>query len=419
MRWRSRYDAASGPRRTQLHRWLPYVLGCAGGAVTIIALLHYSSDLAHSSLSYSSGDSVLSYATPSDGIRGQSGEAHLHSEYWYREFQNTLATMQGPVFWNGTTWPATIQWVGAVLNTLVVASGRSLIGAQEEHRGGGISGAHTTPSSVQSLTQKYFSDVKAYYDHEDVIQIFDAAYDDAQWVVLEWLEAIRFINQYGAYAKSFLGQADTARFAHRAHIFYNIVQDKFNDSLCGGGITWNPTLAPYKNAITNELFISSSIAMYLYYPGDNDTNPYPSSEYLNATNITLPTLPMLEAHDGSLLAAAIEAYAWFKTHNFTNAQGLIVDGFHISKNQTTCDDRNEMVYTYNQGVLLSGLRQLWEATGDTIYLTDGYAFVETVINATGWHAQSHAQAAQWAGLGRDGIMEDYCAWTKPYASEVR
>lgn len=226
--------------------------------------------------------------------------------------------------------------------------------------------------------------------------------------VLEWLEAIKFIYKYDEYAHSDLGQEDIARFAHRAHIFYNTVQDKFDTSLCGGGVTWNPTLAPYKNAITNELFVSSSIGMYLYFPGDSNPDPYPSPNYANVTNTTLPPLPTLRAHDPLLLDNAVKEYEWFKTHDFSNAQGLIVDGFHVSENQTSCDERDEMVYTYNQGVVLSGLRQLWEATGDTQYLTDGYALVSTVINATGWQAENYDQAGQWAGLGRNGIMEDYC-----------
>ena len=58
--------------------------------------------------------------------------------------------------------------------------------------------------------------------------------------------------------------------------------------------------------------------------------------------------------------------------------------------------------------MLSGLRQLWEATGDTGYLTDGYTLVDTTINATGWYARNVSSAGNWAGLGRNGIMEDYC-----------
>lgn len=360
-----------------------------------------------SALLASVGCSVATSNGSSPGIYPwQWAGPHQDAGYWFDEFQDTLATMQSPTFWNGTYWPATIQWIGAFLNTLVAASDRSLANTLEDYN----ESAHTSPTSIHAEIQKYFSDIEAYYSAEDVIQIFGAAYDDAQWVVLEWLEAINFINQYAAaYAPSSLGQADLARFAHRAHIFYNIVQNQFDTSLCGGGLTWNPALAPYKNAITNELFISSSVGMYLYYPGDDNSDPYPSSNYVNATNATLPALPPLAAHDPLLLANAVNAYAWFQTHNFTNAQGLVVDGFHVSVDQTTCDERDEMVYTYNQGVMLSGLRQLWEATGDTAYLADGYAYVETVIKATGWYARSQAvQAARWGGLGRNGVMEDYC-----------
>ncbi|RMY96673.1 hypothetical protein D0862_08460 [Hortaea werneckii] len=329
--------------------------------------------------------------------------------HWSDELTNTLDVLQSEPFWNGTYWPDTIQWIGAFLNTLVASSERSFASALKTEDAAS-SGAHSTSGSDQAVIAKYYSDIRAYFDTEDVIQIFDAAYDDAQWVVLEWLEAIRFIYQHDEDASSEPGKVDIARFAHRAHIFYNIVQDQFDTSLCDGGITWNPSLAPYKNAITNQLFLSSSIAMYLYYPGDNNMDPYPSPAYMNATNTTLPALPPLAAHDPMLLSNAIREYSWFKSHNFTNAQGIVVDGFHVSEGQTTCDERNEMVYTYNQGVLLSGLRQLWEATGDIQYLIDGYAFVETVINATGWYATSDSGegAGQWAGLGRNGIMEDYC-----------
>lgn len=291
-----------------------------------------------------------------------------------------------------------------MVNTFVIDTQRTFTTAISQYNDN--RGSQVNAAQIQADIRKYYSDIETFYTRgEDVNQIFDAAYDDAQWVVLEWLEAIKFVNQYDAYSRSSFGQKDVAEFAHRAHIFYNIVQNQFNTSLCEGGLTWNPALAPYKNAITNELFISSSIGMYLYFPGDNNSDPYPSTTY---SNRTLPPLPNLKPHDPLLLTNAKEEWAWFKSHNFTNAQGLLVDGFHISDGQTTCDERNEMVYTYNQGVMLSGLRGLWEATGDTSYLQDGYGFINTVINATGWNANGYGQAGQWAGLGRNGIMEDYC-----------
>lgn len=58
--------------------------------------------------------------------------------------------------------------------------------------------------------------------------------------------------------------------------------------------------------------------------------------------------------------------------------------------------------------MLSGLRQLWEATGDTTYLDDAYDQIWSTINATGWFSLHSSNASSWAGLGRNGIMEDYC-----------
>ncbi|EME81187.1 glycoside hydrolase family 76 protein, partial [Pseudocercospora fijiensis CIRAD86] len=313
--------------------------------------------------------------------------------------QDAIATLQS-TFFNGTYYPGTLQWINALVK------GTFTTGLATYN--GNIPGAQTTAAEIQNNIQKYYSQIEAYYGGEDTIQIFDAAYDDAQWVVLEWLEVIRFLAQYNADTQSNLGQSNIANYAHRAHIFYNIVQDKFDTSQCDGGLTWNPTLATYKNAITNELFVSSSIAMYFFFPGDSNTDPYPHPDYQAQTNNTLPPLPYLAPHDPLLLQHAEETWTWMKTHNFTNSQGLIVDGFHVSDGQSSCDERNEMVYTYNQGVMLSGLRYLWEATGDTTYLNDGYNLIDTVIRATGWSAHGYAQAGEWAGLGRNGILEDYC-----------
>ena len=282
---------------------------------------------------------------PSDGRIRQVSNPEGDSEPWFNEFHNVLSTMQS-TYWNGTYWPTVIQWTGAFLDTLLAASDQSLTDALIEHD---TVGRPNNTTSIQSEILQYSSEVDAYYSAEDTIQLFGAAYDDAQWVVLEWLDAIKLVQQDDAHARSDLGQYEIASFAHRAHIFYNIVLDQFNTSQCGGGLTWNPHLFPYKNAITNELFVSSSIGMYLYFPGDNDTDPYPSPAYTDSTDTTLPCLPPLSAHDPLLLDNAVKGYEWFKTNNFTNAQGLIVDGFHISANQTTCDERNEMVYTYNQG----------------------------------------------------------------------
>lgn len=327
--------------------------------------------------------------------------------HWIGQTQDALSTMQN-TYWNGTCWPSTIQWIGALIGTIVASSTETLVEVRKTYDDHVLEATQTSASQLKNDIHRYYSHMRKYYANEDTIQIFDAAYDDAQWVVMEWLEVIRLIDQYQEYSQPELREDDIAMYAHRAHIFYNIVQDQFNTSQCDGGLTWNPALQTYKNAITNELFVSSSIMMYLFFPGDDITDPYPHLDYYDQTNTTLPALTPLAAHDPLFLENAQKAWAWFKTHNFTNAQGLIVDGFHISPNQTSCDQRNEMVYTYNQAVMLTGLRGLWEATGDESYLDDGYTLIDAVINATGWHADAPVQASEWAGLGRNGILEDYC-----------
>lgn len=187
-------------------------------------------------------------------------------------------------------------------------------------------------------------------------------------------------------------------------------------------MVWNPKLLPYKNAITNELFIAASISMYLYFPGDDNESPF-----YNHTDRFNPKDPDSKVYSGprdaKYLKAAVEGYRWLRRSNMTNDQGLIVDGFHISgyldedNNNTRCDARDEMVYSYNQGVILTGQRGLWDATGASSYLADGHGLIQNVINATGYDLVKDrpmddlrgAKAGvlpRWHGLGRLGVMEE-------------
>lgn len=180
------------------------------------------------------------------------------------------------------------------------------------------------------------------------------AFDDILWVVLGWLEAINFVRVHSALhyppssatgaskrglrqvlgTQQWHGNYWVESFAHRARIFWELARNGWDTKLCGGGMNWNPRLEPYKNAVTNELWIAASVSMYLYFPGDNNTSPWSSTR------------------DKKYLSAAVDGYNWLMGINMTNSQGLFVDGYHISnvKNgSTVCDKRDEMVYTYNQG----------------------------------------------------------------------
>lgn len=337
------------------------------------------------------------------------------------ELHHALETMQTHFFqlWLGT-WPSAIDWTAAVMGTHLSASLYSLTRSLEYVLPGTLSSAASDEAErVENEINKYFSQSVAYYFGENAFAIRTQAYDDMLWVVLGWLESIKFIHLHNSKhyptTKDSVGEGAwygtqfEPQFAHRARIFYDLAAKGWDTTLCGGGMIWSPHLGPYKNAITNELYISASIGMYLYFPGDDNTAPFSkgSTDYKEQEKA--------EPHDLKHLRAAIEGYAWLKSSSMTNDQGLYVDGFHIrgygqngSIGTGKCDVRNEMVYTYNQGVILSGLRGLWEGTGQQAYLEDGHELIRNVIAATGWEDGRPSGSWRWSGLGRNGVLEEVC-----------
>lgn len=351
------------------------------------------------------------------------------------ELHHALQTMQDYYFaiWVGK-YTSSIDWTGAVIGTFLSASLFSLTRSLEYI----LPPASTQPSTitlqgekVENEVNKYFSQSVAYYFGENAMDIRFQAFDDMLWVVLGWLESVRFINMHsnahynGPNSQdewgggAWYGNQFVPSFAHRAHIFYDLASQGWDTKLCGGGMNWNPRLTPYKNAITNELYISASVAMYLYFPGDRNPSPYITTagddDGVRAEPGETKKADITRPHDPVYLSNAVRAYDWLKNSNMTNEKGLYVDGFHITgwlPNGTIgtgkCDERNEMVYTYNQGVILSGLRGLWEGTGNIDYLADGHKLVRNVIKATGWKSATSPHNPEWSGLGRNGILEEIC-----------
>ncbi|KAG9247812.1 hypothetical protein BJ878DRAFT_414150 [Calycina marina] len=317
--------------------------------------------------------------------------------------------------WQGL-WPTSIDWTSAIIGTYIAAALSTLSEYSE-----GLNNA----DYIENLIDKYFSQLVGGYFGQDVFALRQEAYDDMLWVVLEYLEALKFIfahstSQYKSSGGQFLwhGAQYIPAFAHRARIFWDLASAGWDTKLCDGGMIWSPYLEPYKNAITNELYISASISMYLYFPGDENASPFGfdtlSSGY-----------PPASPRDPKYLAAAVEGYKWLTASNMTDYLGLYVDGYHVSNwsnnlppNSTKplrCDARNEMVYTYNQGVILSGQRGLYESTGAFSYIHDGHQLVQNVIAATGWNLATNTASQdmesklyKWRGLGRDGVLEDAC-----------
>ncbi|KAJ5891300.1 uncharacterized protein N7473_007528 [Penicillium subrubescens] len=331
---------------------------------------------------------------------------------------DALNVMQDEYFvlWLGT-WPSSIDWTAAVLGTHVAAtlssfssSGLDVVEDEKSHEASFL--------AFENTINYFFSQTSTFYFGENAFSLRNQAYDDMLWVVLDWLENIKFQDLHSnlyystsnassanASSQGWYGTQFRDAAAHRARIFYELASAGWDKTLCNGGMIWNPTLIPYKNAITNELYISASIAMYLYFPGDPIDAPFLANSQNKAPTQRYP-------HNPVHLNAAIDAYKWLKNSNMSGPGGLYADGFHISgwrsaaqPGSRKCDVLNTMVYTYNQGVVLSGLRGLWLATGDQDYLRDGHELIHKVLRATGW---PNTSSVRWAGLGRGGVLEDTC-----------
>ncbi|PWY73776.1 glycosyl hydrolase [Aspergillus sclerotioniger CBS 115572] len=348
----------------------------------------------------------------------------------YEDLLDALNVMQDSYFelWQGT-WPTSIDWTAAVLGTQVSATLSSLSSTAGDVLPDSLSPdagrdlkqpalIKEYASGFENLINHYFDQTSAFYYGEDSFAVRNQAFDDMLWVVLGWLENIKFqvlhtdlhyddpSSPNGTAKLRWHGTQFQSPAAHRARVFYGLASGGWDVSLCGGGMIWSPYLTPYKNAITNELYISASVGMYLYFPGDGINSPFME------TAVDDENWSDGYPHDPAHLQAAIEGYSWLNASNMTGADGLYADGFHINGWKSAddpgtgkCDVLNTMVYTYNQGVILSGLRGLWLATAVQQYLSDGHRLVNNVMLATGWPGKN---SQQWAGLGRGGVLEDAC-----------
>ncbi|KAK6065558.1 glycosyl hydrolase [Seiridium cupressi] len=159
-------------------------------------------------------------------------------------------------------------------------------------------------------------------------------YDDEGW----WALAMIRSHDIGVQ-----GLGDQQYLQAAVEIFENM---KAGNSTCGG-IYWSKVTA-YTNAIANELYLSiaASLANRM-----SKNKQY----YLDIAN---------------------EQWNWFKNSGLINSDNLINDGL-----DDNCHNNGQQTWTYNQGVILGGLVELYKATNNVSLLVEAQTIATAAINA--------------------------------------
>jgi predicted alpha-1,6-mannanase (GH76 family) len=178
-------------------------------------------------------------------------------------------------------------------------------------------------------------------------------YDDNGWWALAWVAAYDLTRD-----ERYLNAARTI-FAHNEAGW---------DDTCGGGLWWNEKRR-YKNAITNELFLTLAALLHQRTPGGGGYRDW-----------------------------ALREWAWLGGSGLIGPSGLVNDGL-----TSGCENNGGTTWTYNQGVILGGLAALYQITGDRAYLEQGESIADAALREL---AGPPGPAGQPGPAGEPGILAE-------------
>jgi len=237
-------------------------------------------------------------------------------------------------------WWNSANAITALIGYMAVTGDRSYLKSVVENTFAKAPGVHRPITTVASMTRSLTALRRASYPG-----FINGFYDDEGWWALAWIDAYDLTGE-----ERYLAAAE------------DIFRDMTGgwDDVWNGGIYWGKHNGqpdrtgaaavpagwhgPYKNAIANELFISVAAALALRrrrQGGEDHTD---------------------------CLDWARRGWAWFSSPSpdgvaMINAAGLVND----SPDNGGVNNNTASIWSYNQGVLLRGLSDLTELTGDQVY----------------------------------------------------
>ena len=159
-------------------------------------------------------------------------------------------------------------------------------------------------------------------------------YDDEGWWALAWLDAWEWTGD--------------SEYLEMSRLIFKDITTGWNGE-CGGGLYWKKGLS-YKGTISNGLAFTLASRLHLAGTGE-----------INGRNC---------------MQWSIDIWQWMMDSNLLNGLGLVQDG--IKNTEGSCDPVGS-VWTYNQGVVLTGLVNLNRITGDGHYMESAHKIAEATI----------------------------------------
>ncbi|KAG6239822.1 hypothetical protein E4U25_000260 [Claviceps purpurea] len=187
----------------------------------------------------------------------------------------------------------------------------------------------------------------------------------------------RFINEYyddeGWWALGLIHAFDVSRERDYINAAVNIFHDMQTGqgTPCKGGVYWNKD-RKYVSAIANELYLSVAASLARRMP-----------------------------HNKTLERIAIDQWNWFERSGMINTDHLINDGL-----DGQCRNNHLQTWSYNQGVVLGGLAELYRLTGHRIYIdkavTIARAAIKALSNSQGILVETDKCELRPGNCGKDG-----------------
>jgi predicted alpha-1,6-mannanase (GH76 family) len=159
-------------------------------------------------------------------------------------------------------------------------------------------------------------------------------YDDEGWWALAWIDVYDLAHK--------------AEYLRMASSIFEDMSKGWEDS-CSGGIWWSKD-RKYKNAIANELFLSVAAHLAVRARSKGQKQHY--------------------------LRWATREWMWFSKSGMINSSHQINDGLDAQ-----CANNHLTTWSYNQGVVLGGLSDLYKQTHDQSLLSEAGAIaMATLLN---------------------------------------